>query len=96
MSVCRIPTASPQSLEGASSSPLLPAARATPPRLRLEKVALAMTKRFGGTAVHVLYGVHVASSYLLMLAAMTFNVGVFLAVCTGAGSLKAASKQLIT
>lgn len=98
-SVCRLSTTSPQlggtSVDGASTSPLLPAARATP-RRRLEKAGHVITKRFGGAAVHTLYGVHVASSYLLMLAAMTFNVGVFLAVCTGTASLQAASKALVT
>ena len=56
------------------------------PKRRLEKVAYVLTKRFGGAAVHGLYGLHVASSYLLMLAAMTFNVGIFMAVCCGAAS----------
>lgn len=38
----------------------------------------------GGSVVHVLYGVNVATSYMLMLAAMTFNVGIFASTCTGA------------
>ena len=37
-----------------------------------------------GNAVHMLYGVNLATSYLLMLAAMTFNVGIFAGTCTGA------------
>ena len=37
-----------------------------------------------GSAAHVLYGANLATSYLLMLAAMTFNVGIFAATCTGA------------
>jgi hypothetical protein len=37
-----------------------------------------------GYLVHVLYGVIVATSNLLMLATMTFNVGIFVAICIGA------------
>jgi Na+/proline symporter len=71
------------SLEGTSSAPLLPAARSSPKR-KLEKAADILIKRCGSEVVHLLYGLHVATSYLLMLAAMTYNIGVFLAVCTGA------------
>lgn len=67
-------------VEGTSSAPLLPA-RATPKR-KFEKLADALLKTFR-PAVHVLYSLHVASSYLLMLAAMTYNMGVFVAVCVG-------------
>lgn len=75
------------SLEGVSSTPLLQAARATSKR-RLEKAADVVMKECGTLAVHVLYGLHVASSYLLMLAAMTFNVGVFVAVCSGTAPIQ--------
>jgi Ctr copper transporter family len=43
----------------------------------------AMSATRGGAA-HALYGVNVATSYMLMLAVMTFNVGIFVATCTGA------------
>jgi Ctr copper transporter family len=48
-----------------------------------ERVADVLMRRSGGMAAHALYGVNAATSYLLMLAAMTFNVGVFVAVCSG-------------
>ena len=31
----------------------------------------------------LLYGVNIATSYLLMLAVMTFNVGYFVVICAG-------------
>ena len=48
------------------------------------RVVERLSRVGGGALVHVLYGLNVATSYMLMLAAMTFNVGIFAAVCTGA------------
>jgi hypothetical protein len=70
-------------LEGASSAPLLPSARSSPIRNKLERASSTLIRRCGSEVVHLLYSLNVATSYLLMLAAMTYNVGVFLAVCTG-------------
>lgn len=55
------------------------------PRLerKVERLAEFLVKRTGGAATHVIYGVNVATSYLLMLAAMTFNIGVFATICVG-------------
>ena len=53
------------------------------PAAGMDRTAEATIKVFGPAITHLLYGVHVGTSYLLMLAAMTFNIGVFLAVCVG-------------
>lgn len=38
---------------------------------------------FGELTLPLLYGLNVATSYMLMLAAMTYNAGLFVTVCIG-------------
>lgn len=43
-----------------------------------------MARAAGGAGIHLIYAVNIITSYLLMLAAMTFNVGIFASTVAGA------------
>ena len=49
-----------------------------------DRAAAVMARAAGGAGIHLIYAVNIITSYLLMLAAMTFNVGIFASTVAGA------------
>eukprot|EP00892_Ulva_mutabilis_P011523 jgi/Ulvmu1/8743/UM047_0085.1 len=66
-----------------SAEPLMQATRSSARSTSPQRVAGNLVTASSGLVVPALYGVNLVTSYLLMLAVMTYNVGILLVTCCG-------------
>lgn len=67
-----------------TGTPLLPASRSSPGGASPQRIAENLVSGSRGFIIPALYGLNLLTSYLLMLAVMTYNVGILIVTCTGA------------